>query len=1745
MRVLLSLLVLLITVTLSFSATNPKLTFLSYYEDSASGIIVKEDKNGNLYVITSNSLGLTIRAFDKEKNLLWEKNITPNQQTLKNILKAKGADYGGRIDINQFGFGSREVVYDNFIDKTNKKCPTESYTSEVQTSCGEVDNFGNFQLDDAIYPHDAKISGDYLYILRRTCDPNFNVVNGESHHYVYRYTHYRTIVKEMCKVKNIEVNEYEKIFEFNKEIILFKISLKDGSIAYSSYLGAYSDDEARALDIDKNGNIYITGYTRYVSPYDNDPYPPPVGAEYYEYSVPKFSNSVLTYSSPKLDSAPNSSSCQHKEYINPFVLKLTPNNNTYSFSKIHIFGSYCIDRAFDIAVDKNSNVYVAGETYAGGDNDYTHFDINNISPSRNISNPSNSGSDVFVVQFDKNLFAKSASMFGSGANDDVFGGIDTDDNGNVYLIGNASDRDMPLFQNKFSMPVSGSCYVIKFDSSLQKKFVTYIDPQVGVERQTGGRCNDMIVSPDSKIHIVGVVDAVYQNPKAFLYTMDGSNQNTIHIEKVSGADEAINVDLDDIGNPIFAGNTQSTFTPINPLTGYSGTSFIAKLSFKEKLEVSIDKQFKGKGKIVSNPSGIDCPNKSCSAAYNIDSKITLTATPDTGSVFVEWHPDSDCASCKSNKQCQITLDSSKHCVAVFDVDNNGGGGNKPPNKPTITADKTEGQPPLTVNFTCKATDPDGQVVNYELTISPQGGGQSSNQTSKNGSFSYTFSSEGVYEVVCEAIDNEGERASSDPIEITVSLVPSIKSFTANPTNGTVPLKVTFSWDVSNVPSPFLNSCQLDVDGDGQADYTNLPCSGKSATKTHTYNSVGKYTAKLILTDGKNKIEKSITITVSQGKVKLTLNVTAGGGNVVDKNLDIECGDKNKCTKEFNPGDKVSLLAIASNGHIFDTWGEDCSACGKNILCEFNIIKDLTCKATFVFNNNTNKAPKINSFTVDKSEGEAPLKVNFTCKAYDLDGNIKGYVYDVDGDGKHDIITDKGSVSYTYSKEGTYKASCGAIDDKGTYVISNKITIKVKKASSSGGGDSKNGGGSSGGCSMGSSGAGMFILLLIPLLFILRRFNSKIAISLMLIFFTTVSYAKEYYVSPDGTGELCTKKNPCNFIKALDNASGLANADNPDGSKPDNNPKIIMLPGEYNLSDFILYELPNLTITAEPKTVIIKGNGAFRIISEKGSITVENVIFYKPNISLESMKLTIKNVYFHSCSVLDFNNELDSEVFIFEGNTLNKCNLTVPFDVRSQGIFFTKNTFKNSVFSIFIGFDNPKRVEFIGNKFMNLKPMPHPTHEYWKILDIGGDNISEIKVIDNIFYKLTHAYKPSSKCNKEICPLLQLYQTDKSKTGKTIHFLNNTFYGSQIYNLVYIKLSEKTQNSLYFHNNVFASNITYGCRNGKDLFVFAIQNYMLSSGNNLFSDCSTGEEWGKCVYMPDITKSSGDDKGGIKPGFVNPDRGILFPAKGSPLIDKGAELTGGDTVLPITNKDVYGNDRVIDGDGDGQKKIDIGAVEFSDGAGLEVALDGDGEGDVVSSDSKIRCGSNCFGKYPVNTSVTLEARPFPDAKFVKWGTDCSNCGTNKKCTITLNSTSVTTACVAIFSKLNYTLNVKDSSTGNKGMITDSEGKIKCGTIFGNYQKCEDSYDRNKTVVLFATPPSGDDYAIIWKADCSNCKENSYQCSIVMNSDKTCDVEFVLQKSSSGGGCSFGYGNGLFLWLLSLITILSTRRYKRKC
>ena len=302
-------------------------------------------------------------------------------------------------------------------------------------------------------------------------------------------------------------------------------------------------------------------------------------------------------------------------------------------------------------------------------------------------------------------------------------------------------------------------------------------------------------------------------------------------------------------------------------------------------------------------------------------------------------------------------------------------------------------------------------------------------------------------------------------KFSFNLPPSVSFFVANPQTGYVPLTVTFSWNVSDPDGDTL-TCYLDIDNDGNTDYTINNCANNTSQQ-HTYNNAGNYIAKLTVDDGRGgTVSQNVSVVVN-AMVYYTLSISktgTGDGTVTSNPSGIDCG--NSCQAQFSDGTTVILTATPSQGSVFSGWGGDCSSCGTNTYCIVTLTTDLNCSAQF----DINQPPQINSFTASPSSGTAPLTVNFTCDAVDPDGSVVEYRWDFEGDGQINTITTSNTATFTYNSGGTYTAKCTAVDNLGATAVA---TVTVKVIDGTGGSDDN----TAGGCSSASAGYTYMILFM--------------------------------------------------------------------------------------------------------------------------------------------------------------------------------------------------------------------------------------------------------------------------------------------------------------------------------------------------------------------------------------------------------------------------------------------------------------------------------------------------------------------------------------------------------------------------------------------------------------------------------------------------------------------------------------------
>lgn len=192
-----------------------------------------------------------------------------------------------------------------------------------------------------------------------------------------------------------------------RDIVVAKFS-KSGELLFLTYFGGNKNEMHKGLEIDKNGNIYIIGFTQSTN-------------------FPTTDNAFM----------------KNKTDIQNAFLSVFNTNGSLIYSTL--IGGENIDRAFGLAVDNNGNAYIEGITNS------VNFPVTSdafqkvkAGPVWNIN--MTSGDITFQDSFDLflakiNVFSGNleyATYFGGETMDTTEGSIAVDENGIIYFGGYTS-----------------------------------------------------------------------------------------------------------------------------------------------------------------------------------------------------------------------------------------------------------------------------------------------------------------------------------------------------------------------------------------------------------------------------------------------------------------------------------------------------------------------------------------------------------------------------------------------------------------------------------------------------------------------------------------------------------------------------------------------------------------------------------------------------------------------------------------------------------------------------------------------------------------------------------------------------------------------------------------------------------------------------------------------------------------------------------------------------------------------------------------------------------------------------------------------------------------------------------------------------------------------------------------------------------------------------------------------------------
>ncbi len=849
-------------------------------------------------------------------------------------------------------------------------------------------------------------------------------------------------------------NAYQPSKALATDIFITKLDSTGSNLVYSTFLGGGSEDEAWGIKVDSSGNVYITGKT------DSNDFPvlgaykSSIGGSYDAF-VTKLSSggNSLVYStyiggsnedygadiavdntgavyvtgstkSPNFpvknayDStcgADGSNNCNYNSgvyYPDAFLLRLNTEGNDLIYSTF--LGGSSEDYSRRVAIDGSGNAYIAGYTNS------SNFPVSNAYQGSKKGN-----NDIFVAKIGPNGDTLIYSTYLGGSGSEEFGNISLDASGNLYVTGRTYSSDFPV-KNAYKSIFSGNSdvFITKLNSSGNDiLYSTYF----------GGSGDDgsygIVADSADNVYITGTTSSanfplknLFQGSlkgavDAFITKLNCVSNNLVFSTYLGGSnlDYATDIAVDSSKNIYVVGYTVSTDFPVVSAyqTGNAGGTDVFVTKVAAIYSLVVNKSGITDNVISSNPAGIDC-GADCVGEYDTGTVVTLTASINEGSVFGGW--GGDCASCGTNKTCQVTMNNDKNCTAAFN-----------PIQRTLTVYKAgTGYGTVNTGTTCTLSW-NGLVgtctVNYGTVISLSGvantgstfvgwsngdGSAQSCSGTADCAFNINYDSSvtatfniNKYLITVSAFGTGSGVIDSDPTGISFSY-PQNNTFSRYYIYGTN-LILYANADLGSTVS-FNGSCLASGgnetgNGTGSAVCTFNNLDEDKTIKPVFARNIYTITTSAVPPEGgtvncsPNPVEHGnqsvcnidinpgyILSYVSgscggnlSGKVYTTNQITSsctveahfdtaepyqlsiiktGTGSGLVTSEDLLINCGDSCDAKFEAMKTVKLHAEADEGSVFTVWKRDCSICGSNVDCNITISRDMICEAIFGRESNT-------------------------------------------------------------------------------------------------------------------------------------------------------------------------------------------------------------------------------------------------------------------------------------------------------------------------------------------------------------------------------------------------------------------------------------------------------------------------------------------------------------------------------------------------------------------------------------------------------------------------------------------------------------------------------------------------------------------------------------------------------------------------------------------------------------------------
>lgn len=738
-----------------------------------------------------------------------------------------------------------------------------------------------------------------------------------------------------------------------KDAFIIKIDPDGTNLVYITYLGGAGTDEGTGLVIDDEGYAYVVGGTNSVDFPVKNAYRNAIAGKY-----------------------------------DAWIAKIAPSGDELVFSTY--LGGEADDFAYAVAIDKEKNVFVTGQTQSW------NFPVVN----RYQLSPFGGLSDAFITKLNSDGNAIVYSNFIGGSAYDAGSAIAVDENGYACILGQTESPNFPVikpYQDK--LKGSFDAFVTKFDP--EGKYPAMYSTYLGGSGWEDGR--GVISLPDGSLTVVGITkssDFPTVNPiqsqlkglqDGFITTLtpDGSALSQSTYFGGSLIDSIFGVARDGKGNIYTVGTTNSPDLPVVRAyqSKHAGSSDVMIAKFTPDISATSYVTYLGGANI----------DEGRAIAVTTEGDAYLTGYTQSKNFPKVWPYQQNFGD--GDRDAFVVALSEHDMIPVTD----------------FIGVPTEGEAPLTVQFTDKSL---GIPTSWAWEF-----GDGATSTEQNPL--HVYQNPGVYTVTLTAknIVSSQKKTKEDYIHVFDPIKPPVADFSANPTSGMVPLTVTFTDLSTNDPEVW--SWKF---GDG----------GTSAEQNpiYTYNEPGKYTVNLTVSNraGTSSKEKPQFIDAQPAVIAPIADFSANPSSGMVPL-------------------KVTFTDLSKNGPTSWKWtfGDNSTSVEQNPVYTYTVPgkydvtlnvsnsagSDQITKPQFI-DAQPAVIPPIADFSANPTRGMVPLKVTFT----DLSKNGPTSWRWTFGDGGTSI--DKNPV-YTYNAAGKYDVTLNVTNSAGSDQITKPQFIDAEPA----------------------------------------------------------------------------------------------------------------------------------------------------------------------------------------------------------------------------------------------------------------------------------------------------------------------------------------------------------------------------------------------------------------------------------------------------------------------------------------------------------------------------------------------------------------------------------------------------------------------------------------------------------------------------------------------------------------------------